>query len=458
MSAEPRLVTNTDVWTQWEGQIINGIFPLRRLLGSSDRSAVFLSEYKARNLADVAIKLVPADALGAEAQLVQWGTAAALSHPHLLRLFDLGRCQLGGREFLFVVMEYAQQTLAQILPRRALSADEVQELLLPTLDALGFLHRNHLVHGQLQPSNFLAVDDQLKLASDTLRPAGASGSVMVTNSAYRPPEPQPHGISSAGDIWSLGITLVEALTQRTPVWSDEQRETASLPATVPAPLVNTVRRCLSPAPADRPTVIELEAQFKPAPPAHVILDRQPPAQESPRAATATQSFPKRRLMLLAIAAALLISLAVWVGLRFSGPSQAHLQPSAGSAPIAPAASAKPAPSDPGLSSPRPAVEPSLAPADPSRSVLLEITPDVPQAIRHKIQGRLIVTVRVLVDPSGNVVGTLLENPGRSKYFARLAGDAAKEWKFAPADNQAARVWLLTFAFTRDGVTARSAAL
>jgi len=61
-------------------------------------------------------------------------------------------------------MEYAEQTLSQILPHRALSPDEVREMLLPTLDALAFLHRKNLVQGQLKPANLLVVNDQLKLA------------------------------------------------------------------------------------------------------------------------------------------------------------------------------------------------------------------------------------------------------------------------------------------------------
>ena len=62
----------SEVWAKWEGQVINGVFPLRRLLGVSDHSGVFLSDYKARNLPDTAIKLIPANATGAEAQLAQW--------------------------------------------------------------------------------------------------------------------------------------------------------------------------------------------------------------------------------------------------------------------------------------------------------------------------------------------------------------------------------------------------
>jgi serine/threonine protein kinase len=478
MSAEPRRVTKTEVWTGWESQVVNGVFPLRRFLGGSDHSAVFLTEYKAENLRDVAIKFVPADTLETEAQLVQWGAAATLSHPHLVRLFDVGRCQFGGRGFLFVVMEYAEQTLAQILPQRALSPDEVRELLLPTLDSLAFLHRNHLVHGQLKPSNFLVVNDQLKLSSDTVRPTGNSTSGIVMTSLYDPPELKDGVISTAGDMWGLGLTLVEALTQRTPAWFDERDETASLPASFPAPLVDTVRRCLSPTPANRPSVIELEAQYKPVPQAQVILVPQPPAREEPREATVPQNVPKRHVLLPAIAAAFVISLAVWVSLRLfqthpdsrqSTPdtSQAQLQPPAAPAvaapavaePAAPPAMAKSAESNSELSSPvsSPLDQPSPPPAATSLSVLHEVSPDVPRVILDRIRGHINVTVRVLVDPSGDVVGEFLESPGPSRYFARLADDAAVEWKFAPADDRGSRVWLLHFEFTRGGVTVNATA-
>ena len=37
-------------------------------------------------------------------------------------------------------------------------------------------------------------------------------------------------------------------------------------------------------------------------------------------------------------------------------------------------------------------------------------------------------------------------------YARLAGEAADKWKFAPTDERGSRVWLLRFEFTRDGAT------
>ena len=535
MSAEARRVTNAEVWTEWENRVVNGVFPLRRFLGRSNHSAVFLTEYSAENLSNVAIKFVPADPLQTEAQLVQWGAAATLSHPHLLRIFDVGRCQVQGRGFLFVVMEYAEQTLAQILPQRALTPGEVREMLPPTLTALAFLHRNNLVHGQLKPSNLLVVNDELKLATDTVRPIGNSASGIARTSLYDPPELKDGAICAAGDVWGLGITLVEALTQRTPTWPDERSETApvSLPASFPAPFADTVQRCLSRTPANRPTVSELQAQYKPAPQPQVTPAPQAPAREPPREATPSQSSPKKHVLLPVIAAVLLVSLAVWVGLRFSqhqpglrqattDTSEADLQPPharasaasepvasvtaapaapgsaesargtpapaapasayaastapgsaasahAASAPAAPAASvgrAAAAPATPSTTakSAEPNAElsnggsrpldqqPSLAPGATSPSVLHEVIPDVSQAILDKIRGHINVAVRVLVDPSGNVVGEFLEHAGPSRYFARVAADAAVEWKFAPADAQTPRVWLLRFEFTGGGAT------
>ena len=130
-------MTETEIWTKWESQIVNGVFPLRRFLGRSNHSVVFLTECRAQNLPNAAIKIIPADPALAEAQLSRWRSAAALSHPHLIRLLDSGRCKLGGHPFLFVVTEYAEQNLAQILPHRALTADEVRELLGPDPRCLG---------------------------------------------------------------------------------------------------------------------------------------------------------------------------------------------------------------------------------------------------------------------------------------------------------------------------------
>ena len=137
-------------WTkEWERRIVNGVYPLRRFLARSNHSVVFLTECTTQNVPQAAIKILPANPARTEAQLAHWRRVATLSHPHLIRLLDSGRCQLGGHDFLFVVTDLAEQNLAQILPGRALTPDEVRELLPPTLDALAFLHGKNLVQGRM---------------------------------------------------------------------------------------------------------------------------------------------------------------------------------------------------------------------------------------------------------------------------------------------------------------------
>ncbi len=349
MNVEARRETMTEASPKWQSEVINGVYPLRRYLSGSDHSAVFLTECKAQDVATAAIKIVPAERALPEAQLSHWITAAGLSHPHLIRLLDAGRCQLGGRPFLFVVMEYAEQTLSQVLPHRALTADEVRDLLLPTLDALAFLHGKDLVHGQLKPTNFLVVNDQLKLASDTVRPAGEPRASTAKSSLYDPPEARNGRLSPASDIWGLGMTLVEALTQRPPAWPDERSETAGVSTALPPTFADTVQRCLSYDPASRPTAADLQAQFTHTPPASVVSVPEALVGEAPAPAAPPRESPKERSLVPAIAAVavLVLLVAVWAGLRLfqSHPNirqsaSSTLQRSAQHTAAAPAAAAQ----------------------------------------------------------------------------------------------------------------------
>jgi len=253
-------------WSTWENEVIDGAFPLRRLLGASSNGAVFLTEHPSQDLPDAAIKLIPADLPLAEIQLSYWRAAATYSHPHLVSLFDSGRCRLKGRQLLFVVMEYGDETLDRVLPRRALTRAEVREMLAPTLDALAFLHHKGLVHGQLKPAHILGVRDQLKLASDCIRPAGASTSSKPKRSPYDSPETHCGRMSAPGDMWALGMTLVEMLTQKLPERAEEEWiEVVCLPETLPRAFESTIRRCLSRYPHNRPTATELTREMESRP-------------------------------------------------------------------------------------------------------------------------------------------------------------------------------------------------
>jgi len=265
----------SESWKQWEGQAVDGKFPLHRHLGGSEHSAVFLTE-RGTPPQKAAIKFIQVDGPDAELQLFRWKHAASLSHPHLLRTFESGRCRLGDFDLLYVVMEYAEENLSQFLPQRPLTPAEARDVLTPALQALAFLHGESLVHGHVRPSNILALDDQLKLSSEGISsivahveqshvsdapqlPAGAS---LRTPSPYDAPEVAKGVVSPAGDIWSLGLTLVEALTQHLPAVGPSSQDPA-VPDTLPAIFLDIARHCLQRDLQRRWTVAEIAARLEP---------------------------------------------------------------------------------------------------------------------------------------------------------------------------------------------------
>ena len=268
----------SESWKQWEGQVVDAKFPLHRYLGGSEHSSVFLTERGAPPQ-KAAIKFVQVEDPDAELQLFRWKHAATLSHPNLLRIFESGRCRLGDFDLLYVVMEYAEENLSQFLPQRPLTPAEARDVLAPTLEALTYLHRESLVHGHIRPSNILAIDDQLKLSSEGLSSvadhadqshlsaAETQQSAPATSlrhpSPYDPPEIAKGIISPAGDIWSLGITLVEALTQQLPASAGSAAQEPVVSDTLPALFLDIARHCLYRDPQRRWTVAEIAARLNP---------------------------------------------------------------------------------------------------------------------------------------------------------------------------------------------------
>ncbi|HEY7680860.1 MAG TPA: TonB family protein [Terriglobia bacterium] len=430
-------MSETEIQEQWQGQIVNGELHLLRYLGGSDHSAVYLTEYGEPEPRQAAIKLIPADPATAALQLARWERAARLSHAHLLRLIRTGRCELGGVELLYVVMDYAPEDLSQVLPERALTPQEAREMLEPVLDTLAYLHGQGFVHGRLKPANILAANDQLKISSDGLCRIGEPNSDPGQRSVYDPPEVSSGAVSPAGDVWSLGMTLAEVLTQRLPVVSGTGDP--ELPAGLAEPFPAIVRHCLRRDPQRRWSVPEIAAWLRQPAPA---------VQEPPRVPVATPASPRKsRALVPAVATGLAVVLLLAAPRFFRRPPDAAPTPLAqpSSAPAEPA----PRPAPPVRSQPTArAARSRVVPGE----VMDQVLPTVPRSASNTIRGTIRVDVRVGVDPSGDVSAATLELAGPSRYFANLALQAARRWKFRPAQLDGRSVsseWLLRFSFTRE---------
>ncbi len=482
MSVQPSDLIS-EVWTKWQGHVIHDMFLLDRCLGFSDHSGVFLAKSATPGQSEVAVKLVPADRAMAESQLPRWKRAGRISHPHLLRLLQWGGCQLDGLPYLFVVMEYADQTLAQLLQRRALTDDEAREMMRPTLDALAFMHGQNLVQGQLKPANILVVGNQLKLASDTIRRISEGTMSTKAPTVYDPPEARHGSSSPAGDIWALGVCLFEALTRRSPPGWDERSEAIVLPADFSPAFRDVVARCLNPNPQNRPSVTELVAWARgqaaePAPdatvqPAAIVplgpttpepgplrITPVPAASEATRPAPPMAKSPNPRALLTAVLGAVVILALCWTGMRMATshrtlapppPTQSPLSQTSGAAapmaahvgePVSTVLPAKPSRSDP---------------ATPP-SALHEVIPEVPESARRTIRGHIKVWVRIIVDPDGSVFTASADRIGPSWYFQRLSIEAAEKWTFPPIDTHSRRLMQVRFDFNRDGTTGRAVTL
>jgi TonB family protein len=433
-------MSKPDTWKSWEDRVIEGKYPLRQWLGGSDHSAVFLTEFAERPSQKAAIKLIRVDEGSAELQLARLRATRKLSHPHLIRTVECGLCRVEGSTFLYVLMECADDDLSQILPERPLAPSEVSDLLPPVLDALSYLHKNGFVHGRVKPSNVLAAGDQLKLSTDQVAPVVLQDGGHRRRDVYDAPETAAGIISPAGDIWSVGVTLLAALTQSVAAAEQASPTNRDLPETIPDPFRGIVRECLQLDPNRRCPLKEIQTRMQP--PARSVPA---PAEPAPIPASSSTRRP-----VFAVAAVIIVVLAVVLALLYSRSSKSPVptsdvtkQPVSEPAPAPAAAASKPA-------------EHAAKPRASGGEVVHQVIPTVPRSAQNTIRGTIKVVVRVQVDPSGKVTDAKLKSAGSSRYFANQALKAAQRWEFsAPeVDGQpAASTWLLQFRFKRTSIDA-----
>jgi len=447
-----------ETWKQWQGQPVNETFHLRECLGGSEQSAVYLADSTGGDPQEVAIKLVPEDSPNAARQVSSWRRAATVSHPNLTRIFETGHCQIGGAKLLYAVMEYAPENLSQVISDRPLTESEASEMLKPALEALAYLHARGLVHGRVKAANIMASGDQIKLSTDGLR---RTGEPISDPGAYDPPENMS---SPAADAWSLGMTLVEVLSQRLPAWDRNAPGDPVVPETLPAPLLDVARHCLLRDPKLRWTTADIANRLNP----RIAVRQSQPVRRRDSPMRSRYLIPAV-ILLLALTGFVSLKLFNHVPKPSTEPSQAteklsakrltESQQAGSAAPTSVKKQTTPGetPSSSGTfqrSAATSSVEPLTVPSTRAagRGVIHQVLPNVPPQARATIQGTVRVGIRVSVDPSGSVTDATIDSPGPSRYFANLALQAARQWKFAPARG-APSVRTLRFKFSQNGTEA-----
>jgi TonB family C-terminal domain len=461
------------VQSDWVGKVIDGRFLLRQWLGGSGGGGVFLTELPGTQ-EKAAIKLMQADA-GVDARIA-FAANASRTQPHLVRVFENGSVEIDDAAFVYVVTEYADEVLSSILPLRPLAPEEVKEMLLPVLDELSELHTHGLVHGRLKPSNILGVNDELKLSADSIQPAGTTADQFAPVSVFDSPERTNGTLSPASDIWSFGVTIVEALTQRTPDWNRTANRDPQLPEGMPEPFATLAASCLRVDPARRATLHEIRRQM--GLPAQSTSATTGETNLSPDNETGRSRRP--RPSVLAAVVVVLIAVVALIWWRSHGTTRT-MESSVAPAAEAPAQAApatavsesqpqavqqeQPTPQQ---AAPEPVQQPTVSqpapiPAQPrpasgsaaaKGAVADRVMPNILPEANRSIQGKVNVAIRLNVNANGEVSDASFESAGPSRYFSRVAMEAARQWKFTPphADGQpVASSWLLRFQFTRGNV-------
>jgi TonB family protein len=430
-----------EIRSDWAGQIIDGRFALLEWLGGSGSNGIFLTELNGSQSQKAVIKLVSADSGELDRLVVGWAATASLSHPRLMKIFHSGRSQIDGINVAYAVTEYAEEILSQIIPQRSLTPEETREMLDPVIDTLSYLHAKGFVHGHLKPSNIMVVDNQLKLSTDNLLVSGAVRNHVPPQDSYDAPLNSSATITPAVDVWSLGVTVVEALTQRPPAWNRSSGRPPAVADALPEPFSEIVRRCLLLDPANRCTLGDVKALLGGTIGAYHEPDQH---HHHKKVAHTLGKADPPRIPVIPMIVVLLVLLGIIAALSLR-PRKQHPSPSADAPQQSPMNAALPQPQSRVAETRKDLLQ--------KGAVTSRVLPDVPQRASETIRGTVQTAIRVNVDASGEVSDTTLASPGPSKYFARLALESAHSWKFKPAQadgRPVPSIWILKYQFRSTG--------
>ncbi|HEV8384317.1 MAG TPA: serine/threonine-protein kinase, partial [Candidatus Acidoferrales bacterium] len=227
---------------------------------------------------DVALKLLPADALGSEsarrALENEARTASSLNHPNICTIHEVG--EAGGQ--VFVAMEYVEgRPLAQWIPAGGLPQEQVLRYGMQIADALAHGEQRGIVHRDLKSANVVVtpegrakvldfglaqrarkaeVEEVTRSKVSLERAGGIAGTL-----AYMAPETlRGEPADARSDIWALGVVLYEMAAGALPFRGTTGFDLSAailrepllpLPPRVPPALRAVIERCLAKDPAQR---------------------------------------------------------------------------------------------------------------------------------------------------------------------------------------------------------------
>jgi eukaryotic-like serine/threonine-protein kinase len=291
-------VTDTLINTLFDGR-----YRILRKLGSGGMANVYLAEDEELGRR-VAIKILndryANDELFIERFRREAKSAAALSHPNIVSIYDRGQAE--GTYYIAMEVIEGRSLKELILTRGPLPLGQAIAYTLEMLEALRFAHRHGIIHRDVKPHNIL-VGERLKVTDFGIARAGASqmteaGSIMGTAQYLSPEQARGAPVTASSDLYSVGIVLYEMLTGKVPFSGDSAIEIAmkhlnELPKPpskirpeVPEELDHVVLRALSKAPEDRYQSAEEFAEDL-----HRVEAGLPLAPETSEAATALLAAP-----------------------------------------------------------------------------------------------------------------------------------------------------------------------
>ena len=181
-------------------------------------------------------------------------SAAKLSHPNIVNVYDFGR----ENDAYYIVMELVDgATLGELLhEERVLPENVAIDYAIQIASGLAYAHRQELLHRDVKPANILITkDDVVKLSdfgiaravSENSLGATQPGMVMGSVAYISPEQAQNHEIDERSDLYSVGVVLYQMLTGALPFTADTPVAVALKHVTEPAPQLDPDTSGISPA-------------------------------------------------------------------------------------------------------------------------------------------------------------------------------------------------------------------